>query len=426
MYLSINQSFVAAKERCLFVLVLISYLIFASIGFALSPAEIMVVANKNSQKGVGLANYYINKRSIPKDNLIQLWLSDKNWVTMDEYESKIEKVIRKQLKEKDPYQKIRCLVVMQGVPLKIRRPEMTEDQKKIVDNLNDERKILTESMENLEQGDTERKKTIKNKIDTIIIKIRNIAKSDFIASVDSELSLVLEEGYSKKGWIPNPYFVGFQNKTLPVKKKNILMVSRIDGPEDLIARRIIDDSIQVEKSGLKGIAYFDARLPAPPPKKMKRSMGGYGKYDIRLHNSAEIIKKSSTMPVVINDKSSLFQPGQCPEAALYCGWYSLNKYIDAFDWQPGAIGYHIASSSLWHNSMLKDGITATLGPVNEPYLQAFPIPEFFFGYLVEGNLTLVECYMLSLPYLSWQMVLYGDPLYRPFKNFVSKSENSIQ
>lgn len=66
--------------------------------------------------------------------------------------------------------------------------------------------------------------------------------------------------------------------------------------------------------------------------------------------------------------------------------------------------------------MLKDGIAATVGPVSEPYVSAFPIPEVFFGFLLDGYLSLVECYTISLPYLSWQMVLFGDPLYRPFKS----------
>jgi hypothetical protein len=35
--------------------------------------------------------------------------------------------------------------------------------------------------------------------------------------------------------------------------------------------------------------------------------------------------------------------------------------------------------------------------------------------LVDGRLTLAECYTASMPYWSWQMVLIGDPLYRPFK-----------
>lgn len=62
--------------------------------------------------------------------------------------------------------------------------------------------------------------------------------------------------------------------------------------------------------------------------------------------------------------------------------------------------------------MLEEGIAATIGPVGEPYVQSFPVPEIFFKYLTEGYLTLAEAYLISLPYLSWKMVLVGDPLYR--------------
>jgi uncharacterized protein (TIGR03790 family) len=99
--------------------------------------------------------------------------------------------------------------------------------------------------------------------------------------------------------------------------------------------------------------------------------------------------------------------------------------VDAFTWQPGSIGYHIASaecttlkkkdSRVWCKMMLQKGVAATLGPVGEPYLQAFPLPELFFNLLLDGSHNLVETYFLSLPYLSWKMVLIGDPLYRPFK-----------
>jgi len=89
------------------------------------------------------------------------------------------------------------------------------------------------------------------------------------------------------------------------------------------------------------------------------------------------------------------------------------------------VGYHIASaecktlkragSRVWCKRMLEEGIAATLGPVNEPYVQAFPMPELFFRFLLDGYWTLAECYALSKPFCSWQMVLIGDPLYRPFK-----------
>jgi uncharacterized protein (TIGR03790 family) len=138
------------------------------------------------------------------------------------------------------------------------------------------------------------------------------------------------------------------------------------------------------------------------------------------------------MSVVVDEKPTLFQPGQCPNAALYCGWYSLGNYIDAFEWQTGAVAYHLASNELatlhdagsqvWCKRLIEDGAAATIGPVYEPYLITFPRPDEFFAYLLRGDLTLVECYYKTLPVNSWMMALVGDPLYRPFKNRPMRAE----
>jgi uncharacterized protein (TIGR03790 family) len=65
--------------------------------------------------------------------------------------------------------------------------------------------------------------------------------------------------------------------------------------------------------------------------------------------------------------------------------------------------------------MLRAGITATFGAVGEPYLHSFPEPKAFFLELFNGR-CLVEAYYRTKPFNSWQMVLIGDPLYRPFKS----------
>jgi hypothetical protein len=72
-------------------------------------------------------------------------------------------------------------------------------------------------------------------------------------------------------------------------------------------------------------------------------------------------------------------------------------------------------SQMWCKKLLEDGVCATIGPVYEPYLVAFPRPNEFFAMLLGGNLSLVECYYRSQPFNSWMMILIGDPLYRPFK-----------
>jgi uncharacterized protein (TIGR03790 family) len=202
------------------------------------------------------------------------------------------------------------------------------------------------------------------------------------------------------------------------------MVSRIDAPTLRLAKGLVDTAISVEKSGLRGTAYFDARGLAKIDD-TNLQPGSYPDYDRALLQLAKAMNEQTDIKVVLENTPQLFQPGQCKDAALYCGWYSLGKYIDAFEWVPGAVGYHLASaeaatlrdpgSQVWCKKMLEHGVCATIGPVYEPYLAAFPRPEEFFSLLIHGELTLVECYSLTNPYNSWMMVLIGDPLYRPFK-----------
>jgi hypothetical protein len=82
-------------------------------------------------------------------------------------------------------------------------------------------------------------------------------------------------------------------------------------------------------------------------------------------------------------------------------------------------------SQVWCKRLLEEGVAATLGPVGEPYLRAFPLPDDFFPLLMTGKLSLLEVYYHSVPHLSWQMILIGDPLYTPFKkNPVWRSQTS--
>jgi hypothetical protein len=65
--------------------------------------------------------------------------------------------------------------------------------------------------------------------------------------------------------------------------------------------------------------------------------------------------------------------------------------------------------------MLEEGVAATLGPVAEPYLSSFPLPDQFFPLLISGKLPLLEVYFRTLPHVSWMQILIGDPLFTPFK-----------
>jgi uncharacterized protein (TIGR03790 family) len=195
-----------------------------------------------------------------------------------------------------------------------------------------------------------------------------------------------------------------------------MMVSRLDGPGAAVAKGLVEKAIAAEKNGVKGKAYFDLRCSGGNNEQYSPAY-----YDNSLLEAAQLVKEKTKWPVIVERTDKLFGPGECPQTAIYCGWYSLQKYIPSFTFVEGAVGYHIASweaihlrdanSAEWCPSMLKNGITATLGAVAEPYLQAFPEPKALFEELLDGK-CLVEAYYRTLPYNSWQIILIGDPLYK--------------
>ena len=402
------------KYILLFVL---SVFFFCPKAFALDPREVLVVANLNAAKSKGLAKYYMKKRQLPKKNLVLLFMTDKETCTRDEYEKKAIPPIRKFL---DQNRQIRVIVTMFGVPLKILSPPKNRTEKAKLHELKMQKTHLEDQLSNGIITDLKIKQEKHNKLSNLKKTITGYLNSiDKVASFDSELALIKKDKYDLNMWLPNPYYLGFRNQETRIKQSEVLMTSRLDGANETIVKRIINDSIEAEKNGLKGTAYFDARWKDPG----KGKVSGYAFYDKSIHRAARLLsKKNRITTVVLNDNMTLFQRGESPDTALYCGWYSLAKYIDAFTWQKGSVGYHIASSEcttlkrkssqVWCKKMLDNGIAATIGPVGEPYVQAFPVPEIFFDFLTEGYLTLAESYLISLPYLSWKMVLVGDPLYR--------------
>jgi len=239
--------------------------------------------------------------------------------------------------------------------------------------------------------------------------LQQLKQSD--AAVDSELALLWWSNYPLVRHMTNFLNWRVRDELAGKKIPPTLMTARIDGPTPAEARRIIDDSVAAERKGLDGTFYIDAggKIPA---------------YDAHLTALDKLLREKTSMKVVLDKDRTLFAAGDCPDAALYVGWYSLRKYVPAFQWNPGAVGWHIASfeamhlrdpdSDEWCVKMLQNGVAGTVGPVDEPYLTAFPPPDEFFPLLLTGKYTLAECYWRTTPTTSWRLTLIGDPLYRPF------------
>jgi len=390
----------------------------------LDPDEVLVIANRLAADSIMLAKFYQDKRGIPRENLLKIQISAAEICSRNDYNQKIAIPVRKYLKQqqKEGRRPIRCLLLMYGMPLKVAPGSATAGEKLQQLELRLQREALDKELTALPEKSTERQ-YVHNRLQQVREKLAIRSHSRELSAVDSELALVMAGDYRLADWLPNPSYLGYRGKEVKKMPNIAYMVARLDGSSPKIVKRVVLDSLAVEKTGLSGTAYFDARWPLPTPEKVKK-LRGYGLYDNYIHLAADLVRKKSSLKVAIDDKPELFQPGDCPDAALYCGWYRLSHYLDAFDWHRGAVGYHIASGECttlkqknnqgWCLGMLRDGVAAVIGPVAEPYVQAFPPPSLFFSLLLDGRFSLAECFALSVPFRSWRMVLVGDPLYRPF------------
>jgi uncharacterized protein (TIGR03790 family) len=389
---------------------------------AIMPEEVAVIVNRNSPESIHIGQQYLWLRNVPVENLIMVDVPVGEGISRKTYEREIAAPVREKIKSRESEGvKIRCLVTTYGIPLRVSgvRPANVADEQ-----IQKEKDLLQQKKHRIaklrkqggKSGTREEIERLRNEISAIQFRLEHLSGRDSAAAVDSELALVLWGKYNLAGWLPNPEFLPIKEMVRNVPART-LVVSRIDAPTPQLAEGLIRTAIEVEKSGLAGRMYLDARG--------LNGRGPYAAFDERIRKTAELLRGSG-IDVVLDNKPSLFGPGDAPEAVLYCGWYSLAKYVDAFEWVKGAVGYHIASAeavslhdssrNYWVKSMIERGVIGTLGPVSEPYLQSFPPPEIFFPLLLSGRYSLAEVFAMSNPFLSWRMILVGDPLYSPFKN----------
>ena len=238
------------------------------------------------------------------------------------------------------------------------------------------------------------------------------------SALDSDLMMLWRGRLSRANWYLNPMDINNWNQhDQRADHPRVMMVCRLDAPTVAMVKRMIRVSVQVEKTGLHGVAYFDARgLHNASP---------YESFDHDLRVTARYLKAHSTMKVVLDDTPGFLQAKNCPNEAIYCGWYSLQHYLDSCQWLPGSVAYHVASFELstlhnpgspdWCPNLIAHGVCGTLGATDEPYLFSFPLPSEFFPLLLCGKFTQGEVFYMTTPVMGWRQAFVGDPLYNPFK-----------
>jgi uncharacterized protein (TIGR03790 family) len=400
-------------------------LALAGPAFALEPAEIVVVANAKVPASVRVAEHYAAVRKLPAGSVVRLDLPAGEDITRDDYDRRLAGPLREALKDRKD--RVRCVLTVYGVPLRVGGREPTAAERGELADVRKELEAARGKLSGLEKA------AKPDPVDLFAARadVRRLGERELLlsqqesqAAVDSELMLLWWPAYTLARWQANPLHWQFpeaKRRTLPPT----LLAARLDGPTPEIAMRLVDDAVAVEATGLRGKAYVDARGIAFDPAAPGENGGhGYGGYDQSMRDAAAVLKAGG-LDVTLDDKPELFAPNNCPDAALYCGWYALADYRPCGTFTRGAVAWHLASAEAvslrdpearyWCPNLLKAGVAATLGPVAEPYTVGFPKPAEFFGFLATGRWTLAEVHARTVPFTSWMTVLVGDPLYTPFK-----------
>src|SRR5262245_41105057 len=282
-------------------------LAFASPALALEPKDVWLVVNKNVPESRQVADHYIAKRGVPKEQVVELDLPKGEDISRADYDTKLAGPLREALKDKKD--DVKVLVTTYGVPLRVGPQLPNEEEKKALEKLRPElaeaRKKLAELEKTKKDGgsvDAKELASAQESVDTLQKRERILSHAESNACVDSELMLLWWGKYPLVRWVANPLYMqaseGYR-KSAPA----VVLVSRLDGHSVEIARRLVDDAIATEKTGLKGKAVIDARGIKFDPKG-KDSGHGYGGYDESMREAAALLEKAG-FTVELDDKGEV-------------------------------------------------------------------------------------------------------------------------
>jgi len=325
---------------------------------ALDPTEVAVVANSASGDSVELAKHYASQRGIPAARVLTIRTGTDYDISRADYEAQIRRPLAERLKQPALDGKVRCLVLLYGVPVRI---------------LDADGKTGT--------------------------------------AVDSELALLLHGPRAEGKAQDNPLHWRHAAAAAEENRPPTLMVARIDGPTLADALRIIKAAAATEADGLAGTFYIDAGGKLPEYDAHLRALARFVRkltqIPVVLDEERTCFGRDQCADAALY--VGWYSPREYVPAFLWArgavGWH-----IAAAEAQ----NLRDPAAREWCVQMIQRGVAATLGAVDAPYLGDFPLPEEFFPLLLTGNWTVAECYWRTVPKVGWRMILLADPLYNPF------------
>jgi uncharacterized protein (TIGR03790 family) len=335
---------------------------------------VLLVVNDRSALSKDIAAYYTAKRGIPATNVCHIKAAIEEEVDWIDYEDTIESPIAKCLRKGKLVEQVLYIATTAGIPLRVSGSPGLE-------------------------GD--------------------------VAAVDSELALLytdLKKGkhHPEKGWLPNPFF-GKRDAKFSHPEFPIYLVTRLAAYDLAGVKAMIDRSLQARN---RGKFVLDQDFPEDKPGNdwLRNAVIRLAADRVVFDDTAKVLYKQTEVIGLAswgsNDKNrhERFVGFQWLPGAIATEYVSSNgrtfvrppKEWNISDWASPA-KYFAGSPQSLTADYLEEGASAATGHVAEPYLTACPRPDLLLPAYASGR-NLAESFYLSIPYLSWQNIVAGDPL----------------
>lgn len=336
-----------------------------------TAAGVLVVVNDNSPESVRIGREYVSARQVPAANVCHLRCPTDETVPRHVYTRDIRDPIRQHLLSRNLNRSISFIVTTMGVPLRVSS-------------------------------------------DPILPPMAGV-RTD--ASVDSELTLVGSDP-PLNGPIPNPYLS--RDEVFNSTQFGMYLVTRLDAPTVEAALTLIRDAVETEQNrsySARGFARLDLN-PTPDPSAERLNAGIMANYKPLAHQERLMGRvappERTTLP--------FFRPGSAYTTFFFLGWGYHEYSPEVFSWTQGAIGINADPANAqtlrdprasWVAGAVEHRLAATIGTVGDPGKDYLCLPNVF--KYVKAGYTWAEIAYMSIPQLSWQAVVIGDPLYTPQK-----------
>ncbi|MBP1635564.1 MAG: putative system TPR-repeat lipoprotein [Acidobacteria bacterium] len=342
----------------------------AASSFAQTGANVLLVANGRAPGSISLAERYAARRGVPPDQLVRLDVDAADEIDYPGFERGIQSPVSAWLAARGAQDRILYIVLIKGVPLRIRG---------------------------------------------------TAGRDGTAASVDSELALLYRRMAGTvaplTGPTPNPYYLGDAAPAGAARfsreRQDIYLVTRLDGFTEQDVRALIDRGAAPSAAG-------QVLLDRKPPLDQPGVNGWLLESTSRpVSSEADVLGYASwgsNDPAIAERAPALrFVAGSLGTQFLSTDARTFTEPPPA--WKPGPWGdrtkYYANSPQSLAGDLVRAGVSGVGAQVAEPYLDGTIRPQILFPAYFAG-FDLAEAFYLATPYVSWQTVVIGDPLCAPF------------